>query len=127
MTYAEMLERARAAKTTRELAPAFYKFEGEGDTVVGKLVARALVKSRSNEGTYNDYVVETDDGMVKFHCGNQFDEKVGNALGIGKVYAWTFNGKRSVGKGRTVNDFSCVFVPSESEQYELQGDAENPL
>ena len=127
MTYAELHRKATEAKTTKELAPVFVKWTEEGQTVVGRLLSKATVKSRQSGGEYLDYVVETDDGVVHFACGNQFDEKIGGSLGLGKVYAWTFGGKRDVGKGRRVNEFSCVFVPDDPGQIELASEDGNPL
>lgn len=110
MSYADMLKAAQQAHTFRELAPTFVRFEKEGDAVLGRLISRTTVHSRQGNGTYNDYVVDTDDGTVHFACGNQFDERIGNALAIGSVYLWTYNGKRDVGKGRKVNEFSCIAI-----------------
>ena len=127
MKYAEMLAMAREAKTTRELAPVFIKWEEEGQTVVGKLLTRSIAKSRANDGQYVDYVVDTDDGIIKFHCGNQFDEKVGNTLLPNVVYAWTFKGKRDIGKGRRVNEFSCEYVGPGGAEGELGISEEPPI
>lgn len=119
MTYAELLKNARDARTLRELAPTFMKWEKEGQYIVGRLISKSTVKSRQSSGEYVDYVVETDNGVVHFACGNQFDEKIGVGLAIGKVYAWTYKGKRDIGKGRRVNDFSCVLVPEPEPTFEL--------
>ncbi len=127
MTYTERYKAAIAAKTARELAPVFLKFEEEGTTVVGKLLSKTTIKSRQSGGSYNDYVVDTDEGTVHFACGNQFDERIGNSLGIGNVYAWTYKGKRDIGKGRRVNEFSCQHVPVEGELFDVPPREENPL
>lgn len=127
MTYAEQYKAAVAGKTARELAPVFVKWEEEGHTIVGRLMSKSTVKSRQSSGEYNDYVVETDEGVVHFACGNQFDEKIGTALSIGQVYAWTYKGKRDIGKGRRVNEFSCVHIPSAQGDLELVGEEKNPL
>ncbi len=127
MSYAEQLKRAEAAKATRELAPVFFKFEVEGVTIVGKLLSKTKVTSRQSGGEYMDYVVDTDDGTVHFACGNQFDEKIGHMLLEGSVYAWTYKGKRDIGKGRKVNEFSCVVVPTDGELDLMGKGEENPL
>lgn len=127
MNYADLYKNAVAAKTVRELAPVFVKFEEEGQLVIGKLLSKTTVKSRQSGGSYNDYVVDTDEGTVHFACGNQFDERIGNTLGIGRVYAWTYKGKRDIGKGRRVNEFSCVHVPVEGELFDVPAPEENPL
>ena len=119
MTYKEALQKAREAHTIQELTPVFVKWEEEGQEIVGRLAARSTVQSRQSGGQYNDYVVHTDEGVIHFACGNQFDEKVGNSLAIGKVYAWTFKGKRDIGKGRRVNDFSCELVPDPNPQQDI--------
>lgn len=127
MTYAELLKNAVANKTARELAPVFVQWKEEGHTIVGRLLSKSTIKSRQSGGEYTDYVVETDEGAVHFACGNQFDEKIGSSLTIGKVYAWTFNGKRDIGKGRRVNDFSCVYVPEEQATFDLGTSTELPI
>lgn len=110
MTYKEMMQNAVKAKTATELAPVFVKWTEEGQVVVGRLTGRSTVQSRQSGGEYCDYVVMTDEGAVHFACGNQFDERVGKALEVGKIYAWTYKGKRDIGKGRRVNDFSCQAI-----------------
>ena len=127
MTYGDAYKAAKAAKSTRELSPVFVKWEEEGQAVVGKLLNRSLVKSRQSGSEYADYVVDTDDGVVHFACGNQFDEKVGNNLVPGKVYAWTFHGKRDIGKGRRVNDFSLEEVPTDQRDPLFPEGEANPL
>ena len=115
MLYADMLKTAREQKTVRELMPAFFQFKEEGDTLVGRLLSRSKVTSRKSGGEYMDYIVETDDGTVHFGCGGQFDDKVGPSLQEGKVYCWTFNGKRDIGGGRRVNDFAVQAIPDPLE------------
>lgn len=115
MSYADQYKTAQAAHTTRQLTPVFIKWEEEGQTVIGRFLSRSIVKSRSSGGEYSDYVFDTDDGAVHFACGNQFDEKTGNILAVGKVYAITYKGKRDIGKGRRVNEFLCELVPEEGE------------
>lgn len=111
MGYKDLYQSAVTSKTVRELMPAFFQFKTEGDSVVGRLLSRSSVTSRKSGGEYIDYVVDTDDGAVHFGCGGQFDSKVGPSLVEGKIYAWTFNGKRDVGGGRRVNDFAVQEIP----------------
>lgn len=125
MNYAAMYDQAMKDGRTRELSPVFFKWTEEDQTIIGKLIGRNLVKSRAATGEYIDYVVDTDDGVRQFHCGSQFDERIGTTLTIGSVYAWTFKGKRDVGKGHRVNDFSCVAIGVEPGA--SPAGADNPL
>jgi len=111
MGYEDMAKEAAEQKTVRELTPDFFQFKEEEDTVVGRFLSKSEVVSSTNKGTYNEYLFDTDDGTVHFHCGAQFDEKVGVVLVTGKIYRITFKGKRDIGAGRRVNNFTVEEIP----------------
>jgi hypothetical protein len=80
--------------------------------VVGKLLAI----EKSDKGKFgvevNLYTIEGDIGVEILILGRASDEKLEGKLELEKVYAFVYKGKRSIGKGRQVNQFEVMLVPS---------------
>jgi hypothetical protein len=113
MSFKEMLEKAKAAEALYGLTPKFFEFKKQGDMVLGRLKSITPVTSRISEGTYNQYVFETDDGNVKCFMGSVFDKSVGHLMKIGRVYMVTYEGKEKIKGGRSVNKFDVHLVGGE--------------
>lgn len=111
MSYKDLAKEAFEQKTAHELTPEFFQFKEEGDNIVGRFLSKSEVTSSTNKGVYNEYLFDTDDGAIHFHCGAQFDSKVGVVLVQGKIYQITFTGKRDIGSGRRVNNFTVEEIP----------------
>jgi len=108
--YVKQLEVAKKAGQLKDLTPEYRKFEKKGDLIVGAFISKALVSSGLGEAGYNQYVFDTDDGVVKFHMGKAADNEVSEVFTPGMVYAITYQGKESISGGRTVNKFDVVEV-----------------
>ena len=115
MGYKEQFEAAKKAKVADKINPVFMKFEKEGDTIVGVFLAKSPVGSNKDEGSYNQYLFSTDDGMVKFHLGSVADGEIGAQLEVGTVYAIVYQGKEKISPTRDVNKFECYMVPEMPE------------
>ncbi len=111
MGYKEIAAEAKAKKVSVDLTPTFFQFKDEGDSIVGRYLSASPVQGKKNAGTYLQYVFDTDDGAVEFHCGGQFDTRVGARMTPGKIYSITFLGKRDLEGGHRVNDFEAVEIP----------------
>ncbi|GAI56426.1 unnamed protein product [marine sediment metagenome] len=61
-------------------------------------------------GEYNQYLFETDEGLVKFALGRSGDGEIGAVLEKGHVYQVEFLGQESISGGRKVNKFNCIEV-----------------
>lgn len=111
MGYKEAFKASQKEKLARPLIPVLFKFEKEGETVVGKLISVTAAESAMGEGTYNLYTLDTDDGLIRFSLGRVADQNLTNLLRAGRVYAFTYQGKEDLSGGRRVNRFEVYEVP----------------
>lgn len=105
-TYQKMYQDAVKTKVVKQLTPTFLKWEKEGQRVIGAFVSSNPVKGKLGLDPYNQYIFETDEGMVKFSMGRNADGEVGGSLARGGVYAITYLGKDRIEGGRSVNRFT---------------------
>jgi len=101
MTYAEQLKLARKDGEVRDLAPKFLEFRTVGDEVVGKLIDISTVEGQ--HGTYKQYLLDTDEGVVKLQLGAATDADVAPQMALGAVFWLTFEGVEKLSGGRTIN------------------------
>lgn len=126
MKYSEMYQTRQQEGRIKDLTPEYITFEEKGDTLVGRLIGVTDVISTLNEGTYNQYLLETDDGMKKFAMGNATDKEMINTLIVGGIYAITYQGKEQLKGGRRVNKFSIESIP-EFDDVLVGGDEDRPF
>jgi len=105
-SYQELYEASKKAKTTKQLTPEYIKWEDEGQQVIGAFISLNAVQSRLGGTEYNQYIFETDRGLVKFSMGRAADSEFTPQLAKGVVYAVTYLGKEKIAGGRSVNRFS---------------------
>jgi hypothetical protein len=110
MKYSEMKKLAEKAKATVDLTPAFLEFKKAGDSVIGRLKNVSQVQSGLTEGHYNQYLFETDDGLVKCAVGAATDKEAGSMMVIGRVYSVEYRGKEKISGGRSVNKFKITEI-----------------
>jgi len=106
--YADMAVEAKKTKAGRSLTPTYVKWEKEGQQIVGMFISKSEIASSTGEGTYNQYLFETDEGNVKFHLGHAADTEVGAVFAPGIVYVITYQGQEEVKGGRRVNKFDII-------------------
>lgn len=106
-TYKELYEAAKKNNSVRQITAEYVKLEKKGDFVLGKLIGVNPVSSTLGGGDYNQYLLETDKGLVKFAMGRSGDAEIGAVMKIGKVYRVEFLGQISISGGRRVNKFDC--------------------
>jgi len=104
-TYAEMYAKAKKSKALKQLTPAYHKWEKENETIVGAFVSSASVSSKEEGSSYKQYIVESDNGLVKFAMGKAADNDFGETLVPGVIYAFTFLGQERISGNRMVNKF----------------------
>jgi len=126
MSYQEMYQKRQEEGRIKDLTPEYVTFKEEGDSIVGRLIGVTDVISTLNEGTYNQYLLETDEGMKKFALGNATDKEMINTLIVGGIYAITFEGKQQLKGGRRVNKFSIENIP-EFDDVSVGGEDDNPF
>lgn len=106
--YKEMAAKAKKAGTAKTLTPELFKFEHEGDTLIGVFVSAAPVAEDQDRGGYNQYVFETDEGIVKVGPGRGFDADCADSLKVGLVYSIEFLGQAKTSRGYNVNKFEVL-------------------
>ena len=116
MKYSEMLKKSKDKGAMVDLTPVYFEFKKEGTTVIGRLLGFSPVKSSLSEGFYNQYLMETDTGLIKFHLGGATDKEIVAQLKIGEVYFIEHQGKMKITGGRSVNKFKVSQIdPSLSD------------
>ena len=105
-SYQELYEAAKKSKATKQLTPEYIKWESEGQQIIGAFISFNSVQSRLGGTEYNQYIFETDTGLVKFALGRSADSEFTPQLAKGLVYAVTYMGKEKIAGGRSVNRFS---------------------
>jgi hypothetical protein len=106
--YADMAKEAKEKKTGRSLTPEYVKFEKKGQSIIGLFISKSAIQSSTGDGSYNQYLMETDEGNVKFHLGSAADAEVGEVFKPGVVYSIEFQGQEDIGGGRKVNKFDIM-------------------
>jgi len=106
--YQKQYQEAVKAGETKTISPTYVEFKKAGDVVVGLLKGKTVVESSRGQGSYNQYMVDTDKGMVKFALGQATDREIEPVLKSGNTYAFIFEGKEKLTGGRSVNKFKVV-------------------
>lgn len=113
--YSDLAARADKEKTARRLTPEYVTFEKEGEKIIGAFVSKSEVSTEGGGKPYNQYLFETDDGLIKFHMGSAADTEFADQFITGNVYLVKFGGKESIKGGRTVNKFDVFEVGNRTE------------
>lgn len=109
-TYKQMHEEAKKAKALKSLTPGYHDWKKDGKTVIGAFVSFAQVEGTLGSKSYNQYIFDTDKGLVKFSLGGAADNEVAAILSPGTVYAIEYLGKEEIKGGRHVNKFDIVEI-----------------
>lgn len=104
-TLIDRYNKAVEEKTLKVITPRYIEFKKAGDCVIGILKGITSVGSTRDESSYNQYLVDTDQGMAKFAMGSATDKEIQPLLVIGVLYAFTFKGKEKLDAKRSVNKF----------------------
>lgn len=105
MSYQELYDKALQSNKVENMTPKFIEFGQSGEKIIGRFIARHLVQSSSNDGEYNQYLFDSDLGLVKFHLGSATDKEAGNLFVENRVYAIEYLGKEKISNTRSVNKF----------------------
>lgn len=123
MNYQKMYEKAKKAKKLVNKTPAYVKWEKKGEMIIGAFVSSVSIGSKIADGEYNQYLFDTDEGLVKFALGRAADNEVNHIFKEGCVYSVEFLGKEDIQGGKRVNKFSIHEIELGDEN---QVDEENP-
>ena len=108
MSYAEEWKQAEKEKAVLDVTPSWVAFEKEGQSVLGKLMGTSDVDSTLGSGSYKQYLMDSDEGLIKFSLGAATDKELHTILRIGYVYKITYLGQAKIKGGRRVNQFSVM-------------------
>ena len=114
MSYKEQYEQAKKGDGVKALSAEYIDFDKKGVKVVGRLVGRNTVNSTLGGGTYYQYLMETDAGLIKFALGRATDSEAGALMGRGGVYAIEFLGQEKISGGRKLNKFKVEEIEAPS-------------
>lgn len=116
MNYKELAEKALKAGKGVNLTPKFINFTEEENTIIGKYLASSPVQSSVSDGTYLQYLFDTDIGLIKFHLGSACDHETGVVMKVGNIYHIVFLGKEKISATREVNKYHIEEIPYENEK-----------
>lgn len=106
MSYQEQYQKAKEAGQTEEVTTSIFRFEEEGQHLIGKLVDISPFAGGDFETDVNQYTLDTDNGRVSCILGSAADKQLTQQDIIGKLVCITYYGKVSLSDGRRVNRFS---------------------
>jgi len=111
MNYQELWLQAEEQKKIEDVTPQWVPWEAEGQFIVGRFRGSSEVTSSLGEGTYQQYLFDTDEGLVKFSLGRATDNELKTVMVIGHVFQITFLGQVKIKGGRHLNQFKVQTIP----------------
>ena len=123
-SYQELYNTSKKAKTVKQLTPVYVKWDKPGQQIIGAFISYNPVQSRLGGTEYNQYIFETDEGLVKLALGRSADSEFTPQLVRGVVYAITYQGKEKISGGRQVNRFALEEIGVADQVDETES---NPL
>lgn len=118
MNFQEMWKQAEKEKTIVDITPQWVPWEAEGQYIIGRFRGSSEVSSSLGEGTYLQYLFNTDDGLVKFSLGRATDNELRTVMNVGSIYMIVYLGQVKVKGGRKVNQFKAQVLTDTSEAEE---------
>jgi len=120
--FKKQYEAAKKAGKTVQRTAKYIKLDTKGELIVGRFISSQPVASNLGGDEYNQYLFETDEGLIKFALGRSADHEIGAVLVQRCVYAIEFLGQESIAGGRRVNKFNMVEVPAEDGEVTIPED-----
>lgn len=105
-TYKQIYEKAKKGKVLKNLTPQFHDWKSDSNLLIGAYVSQAEVTGSLGDKPYNQYIFETDSGLVKFSLGGAADNEVAAQFAEGMIYSIEYLGKEEIRGGRQVNKFN---------------------
>lgn len=106
MTYAEQLAKAQEKGKVKERTFAIISWHEPGDELTGKLLNVSAFKGGKFETEVNQYLIETDDGVVSTVLGSYADSQIMGSVQVGDLVHILYQGKAQLDDGRSVNRFN---------------------
>jgi hypothetical protein len=108
--FRKQLEKLKKSGKAENKTAEYVKFEQPGQVIAGILVGKHAIQSTLNEGSYNQYIFDNGEQLVKFSLGTAADKECDAILVEGGAYAIEFVGNEKITGGRTVNKYKFYVV-----------------
>ena len=118
MKYEEMYEEAKGNEQLRQLTAEYFEFKESGMGFIGCLMGVNEVTSKLGGQGYNQYLFDTDGGLIKCAFGRATDGEAGVLMHVGGIYSIKFLGSEDIAGGRKVNRFEVFAIMTEEEVME---------
>lgn len=126
MSYKEQFTAAKKDSTGRKLSAEYIEFKEKGQQVIGKLLSKNAVDSSLGSGSYYQYLLDSDDGLVKIALGKATDGEAGALMCVGGIYSIIYGGQEKLKGGRKINRFDILEIQV-SEQAIVGGSSDIPF
>jgi hypothetical protein len=111
MNYKEMFDKAISAQKAVVMNVAIHEWKEEGEALIGRLTKFEEFEGGEYDKKCQVYTFETDNGKESCVLGSVGDKILAADANVGKIFAITFNGKRTTKKGKECNDFQILMIP----------------
>ena len=126
MGYKDLYAEKEKAGSSRLLSSDYIKFDKKGIQIIGRLLSINAVTGQLGGKSYNQYLFDTDDGLVKCAVGAATDAEAGALMGIGGIYSVIYEGQEKLKGGRSINRFKITELEAPGEGH-LGGSGDVPF
>jgi hypothetical protein len=111
MSYLKIAQKALKEGKGKNFSPVYITFGEDRKVVCGRFLHKAAVASSVSDGFYDQYLFDSDDGLIKFHLGSATDNEAGILMVAGKVYHIEYLGKEKLKGAKSVNKYHIEEIP----------------
>lgn len=126
MNYKQQYEKAKRAGKVTNKTPRYIKFDKPNIEIIGAYLSVNTVPSRLGDKDYNQYLFDTDEGMVKFAMGKNADNEMKAVFYEGGIFAIKYLGQEKLNDGKHVNKFEVFELGSIDEPNDLPKPSRKP-
>lgn len=105
MNYMQRYEAAKKAGKIQRQTYRIHTWDKEGDVLIGEVMGVTDFTGGKFDTTVNSYLLDTDLGLVSTILGTATDEQLSAVNLEGKIVCITYQGKKQLDDGRSVNIF----------------------
>lgn len=113
MSYLKRAQKVLKEGKGNNITPCYVTFSEDQKVICGRFLNKAPVASSVSDGFYNQYLFDSDEGLIKFHLGSATDNEAGAVMVVGRVYHIEFLVKEELKGGKTVNKYHIEEIPYE--------------
>lgn len=117
MGYKDQYKQVKDSGEGRNLSPTYKEWDKKGDQIIGRMLAKNAVGGQQAGSTYNQYLFDTDDGLMKFAVGSATDNEAAALMKVGGVYSVIYGGKEKLKGGRQINRFEILEVEPAGDSF----------